>query len=353
MTNRRLPASGATAGLIRNSRLAMVAAILCLAALVAACGGGGDDGNTTGSAATAGSSGAANGTPTPTLNVAVASYDLASGKDTRFIAGLLTLDNNFVSFGTAQMRFTYLGTGQPTDKPVFYKEETASFLQIPGEGPETQPDTPKTGPASAGRGVYAVNPINFDKAGYWQVDVTVDTTDQGELQGSSAFAVNSKNLVPAPGDDAIASDSLTVDSDAPPAAIDSRAKTVDDIPDAALHQISIADALKENKPLVVVFSTPVFCISQFCGPVTDMIAGMQQKYGDQANFVHVEIYKDYQAKDINDRLNDAAKEWLFRNNDLNEPWVFLIGSDGKIIDRWDNVVTEGEITPELEQALTN
>jgi hypothetical protein len=322
----------------------MVVGVLCLAALIAACGGGDDSDSNSGAT---GSS--ADGTPT--LNVAVASYDLAMGKDTRFIAGLLTLDNNFVSFGTAQMRFTYLGTGQSTDKPVFYKEETGTFLQIPGEGPATKPDAPSTGPATAGRGVYAVDPINFDKAGYWQVDVTVDTTDKGELQGSSKFAVNSKNAVPAPGDDAIPSDSLTVTSDAPAAAIDSRAQTVEQIPDASLHQLSIADALKQDKPLVVVFSTPVFCVSQFCGPVTDMIASMQEKYGDKANFIHVEVFKDYQAKADLDRINDAAADWIYRNNDLNEPWVFLIGKDGKIIDRWDNVVTEGEVTTALDQAI--
>jgi len=347
MTNRRLrkTIAGMSHGSLGLKLLFVLAGVLWLTVAAAACGGSDDDGGTTGAA------GVQTDSNTPTLTIAVASYDLAAGKDNRFIAGLLTLDNDFVSFGTAQMRFTYLGTGQSTDKPEFYKEETASFLQIPGEGPDTQPGAPATGPASAGRGVYAVDPINFDKPGYYQVDVTVQTTDKGELSGSSAFGVNAKNQVPAPGDKAIASDSLTIDSEGPPAAIDSRATSADDIPDAALHQISIAGALQQDKPLVVVFSTPVFCVSQFCGPVTDMIAGLQQQYGADANFIHVEIYKDYQATSIDDRLNDAAKEWLYRNNDLNEPWVFLIAKDGTILKRWDNVVTAGEVVPALEDAI--
>ncbi len=343
MTNRRLSDTATDTGhrFGRGKMFAALVGVLCLTVAIAACGGGDDDGGTTGAA------GVKTDGDTPTLNVAVASYDLAAGKDSRFIAGLLTLDNDFVSYGTAQMRFTYLGTGQETDKPVFYKEETANFLQIPGEGLDTPPDAPATGPASAGRGVYAVDPITFDKAGFYQVDVTIETTDKGELTGTSAFGVNGATQVPAPGDAAIASDSLTVDSDAPPAAIDSRATSVDDMPDAALHQISIADALKEDKPLVVVFSTPVFCISQFCGPVTEMIAGLQAQYGNDANFIHIEIWKDFQAQTI----NDTAKEWLFRNNDLNEPWVFLIGKDGTILKRWDNVVTEGEVVPALKDAI--
>jgi hypothetical protein len=306
---------------------------LGLGALVAACGGG---------------SKSETGSSKESLNVAVASYDLVAGKDNRFIAGLLTLDNDFVSFGTAQMRFTYLGTGQKTDKPVFYKEETATFLQIPGEGPATAPNAPAAGPASEGRGVYAVNPINFDKAGYWQVDVTVKTSNKGALVGSSAFGVNTKYIVPGPGDKALASDSLTVNSSGvPPAAIDSRASSVSNIPDAALHQLSIADALKQSKPLVVVFSTPVFCVSQFCGPVTDMVADLQKQYGDKANFIHIEIWKDFQ----NQQINDATRDWLYRNGNLNEPWVFLIGSDGTILNRWDNVATKGELTPALDKAI--
>ena len=30
-----------------------------------------------------------------------------------------------------------------------------------------------------------------------------------------------------------------------------------------------------------------------------------------------------------------------------EPWVFLIGADGRIAARWDNVATRGEIEPLL------
>ena len=345
MTNRKLRdiITDARDLLSPGRRLFALVSIACLTAAIAACGGGGDDSGTTGSGVD--QAGA------PTLNVAVASYDLAAGKDTRFIAGLLTLDNDFVSFGTAQMRFTYLGTGQSTDKPEFYKEETASFLQIPGEGPATQPDKPMTGPASAGRGVYSVDPINFDRAGYWQIDVTVETSDKGELKGSSAFGVNVQNAVPAPGDKAIASDSLTMDSDAPPAAIDSRATTTGVVPDASLHELSIADALKQDKPLLIVFSTPVFCVSQFCGPVTDMVADLQTQYGDKANFIHIEIYKDFQAETIEDKLNDTPKEWLYHNGELNEPWVFLVGKDGTILKRWDNVATQGEIVPALDAAI--
>ena len=58
----------------------------------------------------------------------------------------------------------------------------------------------------------------------------------------------------------------------PPAAIDSRAASGEPIPDPELHTTSIADALDAGHPALVVFSTPVYCVSQFCGPVTDLVA---------------------------------------------------------------------------------
>jgi hypothetical protein len=323
----------------------LLLATLLTAALIAACGGGGDDDADTGGDSTP----QANQDPSSqTLNVAVASYDLVANQDNRFIAGILTLENDFVSYGTAQMRFFYLGSGQSEAEPRFLEEDTGSFLQIPGEGVDNPPDTPTVGPASQGRGVYAVEPINFDQAGFWQVDVTVETADN-TLTGSAAFQVVDTAQVPAPGDKAIATDSLTVDSDVAASAIDSRATTADDIPDPELHQISITDALQQDKPLVIVFATPVFCVSQFCGPITEMIEGMQPKYADQANFIHVEIWNDYQKNAV----NKAAADWLLHDGNLNEPWVFLVDKDGTIVKRWDNVATEDEVQSALDALLSS
>src|SRR5437763_8371722 len=58
-----------------------------------------------------------------------------------------------------------------------------------------------------------------------------------------------------------------------------------------MHYISLADALKNGKPTVAVFSTPLLCESQLCGPVTDEVLLAFQKYGkNRANFIHVEEF---------------------------------------------------------------
>jgi peroxiredoxin len=47
-------------------------------------------------------------------------------------------------------------------------------------------------------------------------------------------------------------------------------------------------------------------------------------------------------------ISKAAADWLYRDNELNEPWVFVIGADGRITARFDNVVTRDELEPLLK-----
>jgi hypothetical protein len=128
-----------------------------------------------------------------------------------------------------------------------------------------------------------------------------------------------------------------------PVSIDSRAQDGAKIPDPELHRVSIADAIASKRPTVIVFSTPVFCVSRFCGPVTDVVASLEERYRGRAAFVHVEVWKDFQ----NSVANDAANEWLLRDGALKEPWAFILDARGTITSRWDNLFTQ----PELEDGL--
>jgi hypothetical protein len=202
------------------------------------------------------------------------------------------------------------------------------------------PPNPVAAPASRGRGVYEVEDFRFDRPGIWEVEVAADLGGGDVRTGRGAFEVLPEPLVPMPGDVAPRTENLTVDSsDAPPGAIDSRAATGGPIPDLELHRVTIAHAIEAGRPALVVFATPVYCVSKFCGPVTDMVAELAEVYGDRAEFIHVEIWRDFQ----NQVVNAAAAEWLLREGNLQEPWVFLIGADGRIAARWDNVADREEI----------
>lgn len=306
---------------------AVRAVAACLLVLTA-CGGASDDSNTTKEG----------------LNAEVASFDLAIGQPSRVLVGLFSNDQRFLVFGTVKFRFAYLGTKQDNQPGKPGDPVNARFLPVPGvQVPNPAPTEPRWATGAEARGVYAAM-ATFGREGFYEVEVTAKV-DGKERTAKAAMAVNLKHAVPGPGEAALATENHTLAStDVPKAAIDSTA-TTGEISDPHLHQTTIAAAVAAKRPAVVVFSTPVFCQSRFCGPVTDMVANLARTYADRASFIHVEIWRDFQ----NQTLNRAAADWLLRSNDLNEPWVFVIGADGKIAARFDNVATEEELVPILRQ----
>ncbi|HEX7275768.1 MAG TPA: hypothetical protein VF244_00195, partial [Acidimicrobiales bacterium] len=158
--------------------------------------------------------------------------------------------------------------------------------------------------------------------------------------------------VPAPGDPAPRSNNLTMDApaDVPRGAIDSRAGSDGSQPitDPELHATTVSAALDAGRPVVLSVSTPVYCTSRFCGPITDMVQELSHQYGDRATFIHIEVFRDFQ----NTVVSQAAADWIFRDPSagLTEPWVFVVGGDGVVTARFDNVTTRAELEP-LLQAL--
>jgi hypothetical protein len=327
--------------LTMNRRLTLTAIVFVT--IATACGGGGGKpaaSGTSGSASTSGSS-------STELAAEVASFDLAIGPSGRFLVGVFSQDHGEVGYGDTQLSFTFLGEKSGAGPRQPGPSADAHFLPVPG----SQPATPPAGPAflrpSEGRGVYEAQ-VGFDRAGFWEVAVNAHMADGVTRTATADFTVSAKHFVPDVGDPPPATENLTLTTaGVAPAAIDSRATGGQPIPDPELHQQTMADAIAAHRPALVVFATPTFCVSRFCGPVTDMVDGLAHSYADRATFIHVEIWKDFNAQ----KLNDLVTTWLVQGEaGGNEPWVFLIGADGKIAARWDNVAAKSEIEP-LLQAL--
>jgi hypothetical protein len=307
--------------------------ILAVVALVAtACAGGPQ---------------AVDGDRTPSrrgLIAQVASYELVAGEDNRLIVGLLTEQNRLVVGGEVEFGFMFLGD-EGASESASAGTATGTFLPLPGQEGTELPDRPTIVSPAEARGVYRAETVTFARPGFYEVEVHVDLGGGDVRTAIAAFQVVAEPAYPAPGDRAPRTDTLSLRSDAPPEAIDSRAGIEGRIPDRELHRVTIADAIRRGRPALVVFSTPVYCISQFCGPITEMVAGLARDYRGVAEFIHVEIWRNFQEQVV----NRGAAEWLLRKGDLTEPWVFLIGPDGRILARWDNVATREEIEPWLER----
>ena len=314
-------------------RLRVLAFVLLFGLVVAACTSDGDD-QPPATGTTGGSQ----------LTAIMASVDLYASDPQRVSIGLVTADNHLVSFGTVDLAFSMVGSAEDPTAPQPGPTATATF--VPTFGTPDRSGGPVVTNPNEGRGVYEAEGVVFDQPGFWVADVTANVEGMGRQTAQASFAVTPEPGLPAPGDRAMKTQNLTTTSRSVPlSAIDSRAGNTGTIPDPKLHRWTIAQAVDQGLPALVVFATPVFCISRFCGPVVNMVENLEHRYADRAVFIHVEIWKDYDKQ----VLNDAPKQWLtMPNGDLTEPWLFLIGADGTIQDRWSSMWSEQEVADELE-----
>ena len=96
-------------------------------------------------------------------------------------------------------------------------------------------------------------------------------------------------------------------------------------PPSDMHEHSF-DQVVGTRPVALLFSTPQLCQSRVCGPVTDIALQMKAKYGDQAEFIHQEVYVD-NSPDAG--LREPLKAFRLRS----EPWLFVVGKNGKVTAR--------------------
>jgi hypothetical protein len=169
--------------------------------------------------------------------------------------------------------------------------------------------------------VYSAQ-VLFSKPGNWSV-LTVTQSGGGMLAAPSQVKVvtSEKDPIPEAGEAApkVATDTVA-SAKGDEESIDTRIPTA-----PALHKESFADVVGK-KPVALLFATPQLCQSRVCGPVTDIALQMQAKYGDRMAFIHQEVYKD---NDPNKGLRKPLQEF----NRRSEPWLFVVGADGKVTSR--------------------
>jgi hypothetical protein len=116
-------------------------------------------------------------------------------------------------------------------------------------------------------------------------------------------------------------------------------------PDTELLRHSIADSLAARAPFVVAFATPQFCASRTCGPVVDVVEHVRRDFpGSDVRFIHVEVYED----------NDPAKgvnRWMREWGLPSEPWVFVVGRDGRIKAKFEGSVSIRELGGAVREHL--
>jgi hypothetical protein len=103
-----------------------------------------------------------------------------------------------------------------------------------------------------------------------------------------------------------------------------------------MHDADFKDVVG-RKPVMLIFATPALCTSRVCGPVVDVAEQVKAESGDGIQFIHMEVFND----------NDASKgirPQLAAFGLPTEPWVFTVGSDGRIVERVEGALGVREMT---------
>ena len=158
-----------------------------------------------------------------------------------------------------------------------------------------------------------------------------------KVQALGNVQVSAGDPEPSPGDEAPASRTPTLRS----VKGDASRITTRTPPDLTLLEHSVADSLRAGIPFVVVFSTPEFCTSRTCGPTVDVVEEVARRFEDRRiRFIHVEVYE---GNDPARGFNQWMGEWRLDT----EPWTFLVGADGRVVERFEGAVS----VRELEEAV--
>jgi hypothetical protein len=297
-----------------NRRITLsLAGAPALTMLLAACGAA------SGGASSAGNQPAAGGSQ---IQPVIPSSDLAVGSN-RLALALLRLKKGDASptpLTDAKLNLKFFYPIQPQAVP---------------HGGEATPDFRFVDDKT--KGLYVAQ-AQFDQPGVWGVQVTGTGPDGAAIGPVGVqFQVKPKSETPAIGSPAPRSRNLTRYD------VDDIKKIDSGLQPNDMHELTIAGAIEQKKPLVVAFASPGFCVTATCAPELGEVQKLEAKYRQQANFIHVEIYKDPMTR----TPYETVVEWGLPT----DPWVFLVDRDGLIAAKFEGPAPVSELEPALQKLL--
>jgi hypothetical protein len=261
--------------------------------------------------------------PTPGVQAVLITSpgEVLVGRKERFPIGILD-HNTPVTDATVRIHLFYLGSGGPQSRGDF--------------------DATFKGDGLNGAGVYVARP-SFDVAGQWRADITALRPNGAHGVTTIAFDVNASPLAPGPGQPAPRTHNLTA-ADVPDVSYIDSGNPPDD-----MHSISIADAIAQHRPTLVIFASPAFCTSRICGPEVDVVKSLEAEYGGRLTFIHVEVYTNFKPDPSKRTYAQAVLDWRLQS----EPWIFLISPGGVIQSRFEGPAARDEVKAAIDSLLAS
>ncbi len=325
-----------------SRRAAIVVLLLLACAFVIACGG--DDGEEGGNA------------PPPVANPA--DFPKAKGKTlaelreglgeggpvlapsvlvlttgrNRFGFGLFERDRSQIADAPAVVYVAPVGGGRAKGPYPADYESLEVKPQFQSQQSVQDPDAAKS--------VYVAD-IPFDKPGQYEV-LGIARLDGRLVAATSASGPLSvmrptQDPVPRVGEPAPRIHTPTkADVGGDVASIDTR------IPPSSMHDADFAEVVGKER-VVLVFATPQLCQSRVCGPVVDIAEQVKSDHEGEAEFIHMEIFRD---NTIEKGFRPQVKAFRLPT----EPWAFAIDRRGKVAARLEGAFSAAELEDALAKA---
>jgi hypothetical protein len=245
--------------------------------------------------------------------------------------GLFTTSRAQIADAQAVVYVAPVGGGEAQGPFVAHYESLAVKPQFQSKNTQLDPDAAKS--------VYVAR-VPFERPGRYEM-LGMARLDDRLVAATSAtpqITVVKRDVVPGPGDEAPVIHTPTVaDVGGNVSEIDTRD------PPSKQHESDFADVVGE-KPVVLTFATPLLCQSRVCGPVVDVAEQVKDQYGDRAEFIHMEIYRD---NEVDKGFRPQVAAWRLPS----EPWVFTIDKTGRVAARLEGAFSPEELEEAVQQAL--
>ncbi len=236
--------------------------------------------------------------------------------------------------------------GKPKKGAVARAQEEA--LEQPAVGPfpaaieriTTQPAyraQTTTGDPDAATVVYTTE-LDFPSNGEWRIAALVRQGDELAATLLPSASVGEYKGVPKVGEKAPKISTPTAED-----AGGDLTKITTRLPPDTQNRVDYADALGKE-PIVLLFATPQFCQSRVCGPVVDVAEQVKEQYGDDAAFIHMEIYND---NDPNKDVRPQVRAFRLPS----EPWLFAIDRQGVVQAEVEGAFGVEELTSVVKEVI--
>ena len=242
----------------------------------------------------------------------------------RFAVGLMDPQGALIDDATVHFHYYDL-----SDRENPFVESEANARKI------TSPDSLTT--------IYA-HDRDFVRTGLYGLEIEARRADGSILKQRIGFEVADDTETIGPGEKAPLVNTATLSD----VGGDARLLTSAANPDPALHQISLAQALNNDQPTLLLLATPSFCQTRFCGPAYELVSEIAPAYEERLNFVYAEVFSGLPDP----ASNGFAPSRVMTDFGLeSEPWVFLIDEEGTVVYRLEGLFTVEEIEQQLRTRL--